>query len=136
MTPALRTARGLALAAAAATICAVYLGITAAWWMPAISLYAAAFLAWCAHRSYAHHRRILTDHEHARRAARLEVELHTPCCEIGDHSDGKAHSWDCRRRTPGPDEELGTACCDMGFVSRGMTHDSTCPANTTRSNTA
>ncbi|MFJ9037435.1 hypothetical protein ACIRF8_12710 [Streptomyces sp. NPDC102406] len=135
MTPALRTARYLTAAAGALTASAAYLGTVITWWAVLPCLYVAAVIAWCASCEYAVHRRTLTAHERARRAALLE-ELDTagPCCRLYDLSGGYAHR-DCARPPDGL-AELYTACCAEAFVSRGARHDATCPTRTTRSNAA
>lgn len=130
MTPALRTARGLTLATATATICAVYLAITAAWWMAATILYVAAFLAWCASRDYARHRRI---HLQALGRALTALGSSTACCHLAEHSDGQAHNPSCVRRSF---SDLYATCCVEAFVSRGVQHESACQSRTTKSSAA
>jgi hypothetical protein len=135
MTPALRTARLLTAAAITLTAGATYLGTVIAWWAVIPTVYVAAFLAWCASREHAAHRRILADHERARRAARVdELKAVGPCCRLYELSGSYAHR-DCARPPDGL-AELYTACCGEHFVSRGDRHDTTCPARTTRSNAA
>ncbi|WP_372352660.1 hypothetical protein [Streptomyces sp. KL116D] len=97
MTPALRTARTCTTAALTLTAGGIYLAITLAWWAVLPALYVAAFLAWVAAREYGYHRLILAEHERARRAARLEVRVFTPCCRLHEISYGYAHGRDCRR---------------------------------------
>jgi len=67
--------------------------------IPAAGLaYGAAVLAWCASREYAAHRRILLEHEWARRRALGEQPAPlTPCCLLWVYSDGHVH--DGRRCT-------------------------------------
>ena len=133
MTPALRTARCLTLGALSCTAGAVYLGAALTPWMAAPGLYVATFLAWCAHREYAHHARLLARHRLALHDAVLLGEL--PCCRLAEHSAGRAHGTDCLR-PPDPDEQLAAACCAEGFVSRGARHEPACHLNSQRSSAA
>ncbi|WP_405476447.1 hypothetical protein [Streptomyces sp. NBC_00009] len=136
MTPHLRTARGCSLGTAALTAGAVYLGTTMSPWAAVPGLYVAAFLGWCARRSYAAHRRTLVRHEQARLAALgEELLLGMPCCRLPEHSASRAHGTNCLR-PPDFADELAAACCAEGFVSRGAHHESACRINSPRSSAA
>jgi len=66
--------------------------------VPAAGLaYGAAVLAWCASREYGAHRRVLLEHEWARRRAQGEQPAPlTPCCLLYETS-GTVHAPDCTR---------------------------------------
>jgi hypothetical protein len=66
--------------------------------IPAAGLaYGAAVLAWCASREYGAHRRLLEEHEWARRRAQGEQPPPlTPCCLLYETS-GIVHAPDCTR---------------------------------------
>ncbi|MEV3857763.1 hypothetical protein AB0J38_25985 [Streptomyces sp. NPDC050095] len=135
MTPALRTARTLTAAATALGTGAVYLAVTVAWWAVLPGLYVAVFLAWCAACEYGHHRRILAEHERARRAAHAaELDAVGSCCRLAELSGGYAH----RRCTRPPDvgAVLDVACCDLWVASRGVDHEPDCPSSARRSSAA
>lgn len=135
MTPALRTARGCLLAAAALTAGAVYVGITASPWHSLPGLLLAAVPLWCARYTYAEHQALVTECEQARQAALLdELDTPPPCCRLAYHSGGYAHGTDCQRMAD-PFAELYTACCAEGFVSRGAQHGPMCRVNWDRSST-
>jgi len=66
--------------------------------IPAAGLaYGAAVLAWCASREYGAHRRLLEEHEWARRRTLGEQpQPLTPCCPLYETS-GIVHAPDCTR---------------------------------------
>lgn len=111
MTPHLRYARGLTAAAILSSATAAYLATTSTplWSLPVV--YIAALLAWCGQRDYAAHRRVLVEHELARRA------LYSEQLDV-------------------PTAELNAACCTEGFVSQGTVHEATCTTRTARSSAA
>lgn len=97
MTPSLRTARTCTTATILFTAFALY-SATISYWLALPGLYAATVLWCCANRARADHRRILAEHEHARRAgAYPSTELPAPCCQFWTHSDGTVHGPDCTR---------------------------------------
>lgn len=95
MTPALRTARATLGLTVLVTAAAVYT-MTINAWLGVCGFYTAAFLVWCTQHSYADHRRIVAEHEWARRAAAGECPPPlVPCCSLGLASDGAAHDDRC-----------------------------------------
>ena len=108
--------------------------------IPAAGLaYGAAVLAWCATREYGAHRRLLEEHEWARRRALGQrPQPLTPCCEFWRSSGGKVHGPDCPT-LPGleqANQELLDACCERWWTALETDHDPTCPTQTPRSNAA
>ncbi|WAL93950.1 hypothetical protein [Streptomyces sp. Je 1-369] len=139
MTHYLRRARGLTAGATLSSGTAAYLATTNTplWAVPVV--YVAAVLAWSAQRDYGNHRRVLVEHEQARRAACQGADPLVPCCSVWRHSGGTVHGPDCTLppdTEPDPTAELNSACCAEGFVSRGADHEDTCPTRTPRSNAA
>jgi threonine/homoserine/homoserine lactone efflux protein len=70
-------------------------------WLCVLGFYGAAFLGWCASRLNADHRRQLSEHEQARRAAIRDgttlADLPVACCSFWIHSDREVHGPDCTR---------------------------------------
>ncbi|MGY0023724.1 hypothetical protein ACVHNB_32740 [Streptomyces sp. YJ-C3] len=135
MTPALRTARTCTAATAALGLCALQTGAEGQWIALSLSLYGAAFFAWCARRSYDDHNRTLTEHANARRTA-AELAAAGRCCRLADHSGGRAHGTDCARPPTGLADLDEATCCLEAFMFRGREHARTCPTRTTRSSAA
>ena len=96
MTRSLRYAHATTATAVLAAAGATWLALTERW-LPAAGLaYTTLFFAWLAAREYANHRRVLLEHEWARRAARGEQPPPlTPCCRLGRASRGAAHDDRC-----------------------------------------
>ncbi|MGY0021158.1 hypothetical protein [Streptomyces sp. cg35] len=136
MTPAIRTARALIAAAVLTCATGAYLAATARVWWAIAAVYVAALLAYCAQRSRADHRRILVQHDRARRIALGElIDDGLPCCQLWNVSDGEVHGPGCLSPHD-PDAELQNACCSDAFVSRDRTHDPRCRMASARSNAA
>ncbi|MFI1677021.1 hypothetical protein [Streptomyces sp. NPDC020607] len=139
MTHYLRRARGLIASATLSSSTAAYLATTSTplWAVPVV--YVAAVLAWCAQWDYGNHRRVLVEHEQARRAACRGAAPLVPCCSVWRHSGGTVHGPDCALppdTKPDPTAELNSACCTTWFVARGDQHETDCPTRTTRSSAA
>ncbi len=96
MTTSLRYAHATTTAAVLATAGATWLAATERW-LPAAGLaYSVAFFAWLAAREYANHKRVLLEHEWARRhALGQNPPPLTPCCRLGHASRGAAHDDRC-----------------------------------------
>lgn len=88
------TTAGAILCTAGACYSATY-----KWWLVIPGLYVACFLAWCARREYATHRRQQAIAERLARLRRGEsvIETPPPCCQFWVHSDGAIHGHDCTR---------------------------------------
>lgn len=109
MTPTLRTARLLTVAALLSAGTAAYLLATGSYWLAVGAVYVAAFLAWCARREYVHHRIARYRAALAERAARgLPIDPAVfkviPCCGLSTHADGRTHGPDCLHRYYTDDE--------------------------------
>ncbi|WTC56867.1 hypothetical protein OH715_16975 [Streptomyces cellulosae] len=96
MTTSLRYARATATVAVLAILGAAWLARDAQW-VPAAGLaYTAAFFSWLSAREYANHRRILAEHQWARRRALGEQPAPLdPCCRLARASYGAAHDHRC-----------------------------------------
>ncbi|MEU9134627.1 hypothetical protein AB0D33_01430 [Streptomyces sp. NPDC048404] len=99
MTRPLRTGRVLALAAVLLAAGAIRLGVTDQWIAAAALAYGTLLAALGACLERRAHRRILAQHERARRRARGEAPIAPldPCCSFWLASDGAAHGRGCAR---------------------------------------
>ncbi|MFE9776369.1 hypothetical protein ACFYOV_32880 [Streptomyces sp. NPDC005931] len=96
MTPALRYGHTSTATAITFTAAAAGLAATPYWPAALALLYTAALFTWLAVRCYADHRRILLEHDWARRRALGEQPApRDPCCRLGRASRGAAHDHRC-----------------------------------------
>lgn len=96
MTTSLRYAHATTTLAVLAAAGATRLA-TLGQWLPAAGLaYTTLFFAWLAAREYANHKRVLAEHDWARRCALGQNPPPlTPCCRLGHASRGAAHDHRC-----------------------------------------
>lgn len=104
MTRRRRMGRALALAAVLLAAGAIRLGATGHWVAAAALAYGTLLAGLGACLEYRFHRRVLAQHERARRRARGEAPLAPldPCCAFWLASEGAAHGRGCTRPPAAP----------------------------------
>lgn len=110
MTSALRYAYACTLTAVLLATGAAWLATTPYWPAALLLLYTAGLFAWLAARCYADHRRVVAEHEWARRRALGDNPPPLdPCCRLGRASNGAAHDHRCTDLTTRQNERPESA---------------------------